>query len=152
MTSIIKDSHMAHLYKVTDVASGRFYVGKHGGKTQSGYWGSGKILKSHIKTHGTQNLKYEILVISNQQYIFDLEKAYIDDEFLRLNPNCMNLVKGGMGGNLGGIPHNKGKRMSAEVLPKNERCQDGQAKPAQGCCCFRGNETQDKRGKQRQNK
>ena len=132
MTSIIKDSHMAHLYKVTDVASGRFYVGKHGGKTQSGYWGSGKILKSHIKTHGTQNLKYEILVISNQQYIFDLEKAYIDDEFLKAHPNCMNLVKGGMGGNLGGVPHNKGKKMSAEACLKLSIAKMGKPSPRKG--------------------
>lgn len=132
MTSIIKDSHLAHLYKVTDVASGRFYVGKHGGRTQSGYWGSGVLLQRHIKKHGRKNLKYEILVISDQKYIFDLEKAYIDDEFLKANPNCMNLVKGGMGGNLGGVPHNKGKKMSAEACLKLSIAKMGQPSPRKG--------------------
>ena len=118
MTAIVKDNHLAHLYKITNVVDGRFYIGKHGGVTQSNYWGSGIVLKNHIKKHGRKNLKYEILVISDQQYIYDLEKAYVDDEFLKANPNCINLVKGGMGGNLGDVPHNKGKKMSPEFCEK----------------------------------
>ena len=96
MTSIIKDSHLAHLYKVSDVISGKFYVGKHGGKTQGNYWGSGLLVQRHIKKHGKANMKYEILAIGTQKYIFDLEKAYVDDVFLKANPNCLNLAKGGI--------------------------------------------------------
>jgi predicted RNA-binding Zn-ribbon protein involved in translation (DUF1610 family) len=102
-----------HLYRVTDTVQGKFYIGKHAGRIQQGYWGSGKRIRRHIKKYGRQNLKYEILVIADEQYILDLERRYVTDEFIKANPNCLNLCKGGMGGNLGNKPWNKGL-----VLPK----------------------------------
>jgi hypothetical protein len=103
----------SHLYKVVDTVRGKFYIGKHGGREQRGYWGSGTRIKRHIKKYGVQDMKYEILVIADDQYIMDLERMYVTDEFIKANSDCLNLCKGGMGGNLGGTPWNKGM-----VLPE----------------------------------
>lgn len=101
----------SHLYRVVDTARGKFYIGKHGGREQNGYWGSGKRIKRHIKKHGLQDMKYEILVIADDKYIMDLERRYVTDEFIKANPDCLNLCKGGMGGNLGNEPWNKGLKL-----------------------------------------
>lgn len=97
-----------HLYKVVDTVRGKFYIGKHGGRAQKGYWGSGVRVKRHIKKHGLQDMKYEVLVIADEQYILDLESKYVTDAFIKANPDCLNLCKGGVGGNLGAEPWNKG--------------------------------------------
>ena len=110
-------SKVCHLYRISDVARGKFYIGKHFGTEQKNYWGSGTRIKSHIKKYGRQEMKYEILVIADEQYILDLESRYVTDEFINDNPNCLNLCKGGLGGNLGGIPWNKGK---AFMVPWNK--------------------------------
>ena len=107
-----------HLYRVEDVVRGKFYLGKHRGRIQQGYWGSGLWVSRHIKKYGKQDLRYEVLVVANEQYIFDLERRWVTPEFLAANPNCLNLCPGGMGGNLGNVPHNKGKKASAEVRLK----------------------------------
>lgn len=107
-----------HLYRVEDVVRGKFYLGKHNGRIQQGYWGSGLRINRHIKKYGKQDLRYEVLVIADEQYIYDLERRWITPEFLAANPNCLNLCPGGMGGNLGNVPHNKGKKASAEVRLK----------------------------------
>jgi hypothetical protein len=114
---------------VTDLSSGRFYVGKHGGKVQGNYWGSGMVIKNHIRKHGRANLKYEVLVVSTPKYIYDLEQKYITDDFIKSNPLCMNVAKGGMGGNLGCVPHNKGKKMSPEFCKKLSIAKTGSVSP-----------------------
>lgn len=105
------DMSVCHLYKVTDTVRGKFYIGKHGGMDQRGYWGSGMRIRRHIKKHGLQDMKYEILVIADEQYILDLERKYVTDEFINANPNCLNLCRGGVGGNLGQDPWNKGLKL-----------------------------------------
>jgi len=107
-----------HLYRVEDVVRGKFYLGKHRGRIQQGYWGSGKWISRHIKKYGKQDLRYEVLVVADEEYIYDLERRWVTPEFLAANPNCLNLCPGGMGGNLGNVPHNKGKKASAEVRLK----------------------------------
>ena len=97
---------------------GKFYLGKHNGRIQQGYWGSGLRINRHIKKYGKQDLRYEVLVIADEQYIYDLERRWITPEFLAANPNCLNLCPGGMGGNLGNVPHNKGKKASEETRRK----------------------------------
>jgi hypothetical protein len=132
MTVAISESHLAHLYRITDAVTGRFYIGKHGGKTQGNYWGSGLLMKNYIKKHGRSNLKYEILVVSTPNYIYDLEKKLVTDDFLKANPNCMNLAKGGMGGNLGCVPYNKGKKMSLDARQRLSIAKMGKPSPRRG--------------------
>ena len=115
----------SHLYKVTDVARGKFYIGKHGGREQRGYWGSGLLINRHIKKYGLQDMKYEILVIADEQYILDLERRYVTDEFIAANPDCLNLCKGGLGGNLGKIPWNKGVPADPARIQKMVKAREG---------------------------
>ena len=36
---------VAHLYKITNTVTGEYYIGKHNGWTQNGYWGSGNRIR-----------------------------------------------------------------------------------------------------------
>lgn len=118
-------SGICHLYKITDVSTGAFYVGKHKGTVQGNYWGSGVRIMRHVKKYGKKNMRYEILVIGEQNYIFDIERKYLTQEFIAETPNCLNLCKGGIGGNLGGNPHNKGKLTPPEVRLKQSLAKRG---------------------------
>jgi len=92
---------IAHLYKITDQSSGRYYYGKHNGTTQQSsgqkYWGSGKAITGLVKKYGTDNLTYEILCISTPEYILDLESKIVTEELLE-DKLCLNLCVGGYGG------------------------------------------------------
>lgn len=126
------DKSACHLYKISDTVNGKFYIGKHGGWSQKGYWGSGKRLKRHIKKYGLQNMKYEVLVIGTEEYIFELEKKLITDDFIKENKDCLNLSAGGLGGNFGTIPYNKGKKMSDEQRKKLSLIKKGKPSPRKG--------------------
>jgi hypothetical protein len=88
---------VAHLYKITNTVTGEYYIGKHNGWTQNGYWGSGNRIQRLIKKYGTDKFKYDILVISDVDYIFELEKKYITTEMVDLDEKCLNLTIGGQG-------------------------------------------------------
>ena len=88
---------VAHLYKITNTVTGEYYIGKHNGWTQNGYWGSGNRIQRLIKKYGIDNFKYDILVISDVDYIFQLEKKYITPEMVDLDEKCLNLTIGGQG-------------------------------------------------------
>ena len=88
---------VAHLYKITNTVTGEYYIGKHNGWTQNGYWGSGNRIQRLIKKYGTDNFKYDILVIADVNYIFELEKKYITTEMVDLDEKCLNLTIGGQG-------------------------------------------------------
>jgi hypothetical protein len=122
-------NNVAHLYKITNTVTGEYYIGKHNGWTQKDYngktyWGSGKRIKSQVKKYGYQNFKYDILVISNSKYIFDLEKKIVTQELIEGDVNCLNLDIGGEGSHFFSeeirkkmkenrkpiIPWNKGKK------------------------------------------
>lgn len=89
--------HIGHLYKITRKNTGEYYYGIHKGDKFDGYWGSGNIIKKYIKTHGTQDLIYQILVIGDYDYILNLE-AIIVNETEILNEKCWNLKTGGYRG------------------------------------------------------
>jgi hypothetical protein len=118
-------NRISHLYKITDTKNNKFYVGKHLGSVQGKYWGSGKYLKRHIAKHGLDSMKYEILAIGTEEYIYNLESTYITKEFLKENDNCMNIMPGGKidcsakcGASLGRVASNKGKKTPDEVRLK----------------------------------
>ena len=94
-------NQISHLYKVTNKQTGEYYVGKHNGftqkKTNGGlYWGSGDRIKNQVKKYGKGNFTYEILVISNQEYIYELEQKYVTQELIQ-DSLCLNLMTGGEG-------------------------------------------------------
>jgi hypothetical protein len=133
--NIMEHIRPAHLYKITDVTSGKYYVGKHVGVSQNGYWGSGLRWRSYVKKHGKSNLKYEILLIGEHKYILDIENRYVTLDYIKNNPNCLNLRQGGDSGNLkfpmseetrkklsiakkGQVAWNKGKKLTEEHIQK----------------------------------
>ena len=61
MADFSKMQQVAHLYKITNQLTGQYYIGKHNGWEQNGYWGSGHRIRNGIKKHGVANFKYEIL-------------------------------------------------------------------------------------------
>jgi len=109
---------VAHLYRITNTKTGEYYVGKHRGVTQETrcgnmYWGSGTRIQNQVKKYGTENLKYEILCISNTDYIFELESKYVTKELLQEDELCLNIVTGGRE-----PPSKKGTVISEETRQK----------------------------------
>ena len=88
---------VAHLYKITNTVTGEYYIGKHNGWTQNGYWGSGNRIQRLIKKYGTDNFKYDILVISDVDYIFELERKMVTVNLIESDEKCLNLRVGGEG-------------------------------------------------------
>ena len=110
--------NVAHLYKITNTKTGEYYVGKHRGVTQETrfgnmYWGSGTRIQNQVKKYGTEIFKYEILCISNTDYIFELESKYVTKELLREDKLCLNIVTGGRE-----PPSKKGTVISEETRQK----------------------------------
>jgi hypothetical protein len=94
---------IAHLYKVTNLLTNEYYVGKHNGLEQSVkgknklYWGSGNRIINSIKKYGEENFRYDILCYGSSDYIYELEKKYITPEVLEEDKLCLNLTVGGDG-------------------------------------------------------
>jgi hypothetical protein len=92
-------SEVAHLYKITNIITKEYYVGKHNGWEQNNYWGSGYRIQNSIKKYGIENFKYEILCYGSVEYIYELEKKYVTPEMVDLDEKCLNLTIGGLGVN-----------------------------------------------------
>ena len=96
-------STISHLYRIENLKTGEYYIGKHNGitqkKTQSNklYWGSGDRIKRQIRKYGVENFKYEVLVIAEEDYIYDLEKRYVTVDLIESDEKCLNLRVGGEG-------------------------------------------------------
>jgi len=93
---------VAHLYKITNNTTGEYYVGKHNGVDQVDhkgnlYWGSGDRIKRQVKKYGTENFTYNILVIGNTDYIYELEKKIVTVSLIESDEKCLNLRVGGEG-------------------------------------------------------
>lgn len=89
------------IYKTTNLANGKFYIGKDT-KNKNSYLGSGKILKKAIKKHGKENFKKEILeVCKNNDELCEREIYWINFYNSTDNKIGYNLSKGGKGGILG---------------------------------------------------
>jgi len=77
------------------------------------YWGSGTRIQNQIKKYGTEIFNYEILCISNTDYIFELESKYVTKELLQEDKLCLNIVTGGRE-----PPSKKGTVISEETRQK----------------------------------
>jgi hypothetical protein len=88
------------IYKITNLANNKWYIGKHNGKDPN-YMGSGKLLKRAIQKHGIENFKKEILEeCENLQQLNDREKHWIAQTNATTDPLSYNLASGGEGGDL----------------------------------------------------
>lgn len=96
---------MYYIYRITNKANGKTYIGQHKYKDLSdSYMGSGILLKRAQKKYGIENFEKDILAfnISKKEHADLLEKTFITAEREKVGrENCYNIADGGDGGNLG---------------------------------------------------
>jgi hypothetical protein len=87
------------IYKITNTANGKIYIGSHKTKNQNdGYMGSGKYLNRAIAKSGIENFTKEILfVFDNPAEMYAKEAEIVNEDFL-VEENTYNLKLGGFGG------------------------------------------------------
>jgi hypothetical protein len=93
---------VSHLYRIENTKTGEYYIGKHNGVSQEKsngrlYWGSGDRIKRQVKKYGVENFTYTVLVIAEEDYIYDLEKKMVTVNLIESDKKCLNLVGGGFG-------------------------------------------------------
>ena len=96
----IKDNKKFHyIYKTTNLVNKRYYLGMHStNHLDDGYLGSGKRLYYELNKYGKDNFKIEILhYFNSREELVQGEITLITEQDL-INPNCLNLKKGGSGG------------------------------------------------------
>jgi hypothetical protein len=100
---------LTFVYKTTNKANGRYYIGVHTtDNIDDGYLGSGKLLNQAIEKYGRDNFVREIV-----EYYDTVEQAYLAEaEMVDVNdPLSYNLKNGGHGG----WDHIKGDNWSVEA-------------------------------------
>lgn len=106
---------MIVIYRITNKANGKTYIGQHKIKsvlTDDDYMGSGKIIKMAIRKYGKESFQKEYINVAMTQFEANvLEKYYIAKE----NPEY-NISPGGNGGKVwkGGNPF-KGHKHTLEA-------------------------------------
>jgi group I intron endonuclease len=85
------------IYKTTNLANGRFYIGKDKFNNPD-YLGSGKILKNAIKHYGKDNFKKEILEHCETYEQMSEREIFWINELGSFYPNGYNIATGGEGG------------------------------------------------------
>ena len=87
------------VYKITNLITNKFYVGKDEGNS-SDYMGSGKWIKNSINKHGIENFSKEILEVCNDSDHLIIQERFWIKELDANNPDVgYNLTDGGDGGN-----------------------------------------------------
>jgi len=102
MANYKKDKKYHFTYKTTNLINNRYYLGMHSTNClDDGYLGSGKRLYYELKKYGRDNFKFEILKqFNSREELVQAEVNLVSEEVLK-DPNCLNIVVGGSGGNVG---------------------------------------------------
>lgn len=85
-----------YVYKITclmDEWNGKFYIGKHFGKVDDNYTGSGRLIKEYFAKYGRVNgVTYikEIIDYGTEDNICDLEREYIREGMQ--SELCLNMI------------------------------------------------------------
>ena len=89
-----------YIYKITNKLNGKFYIGMHStDNLGDGYFGSGKLIRRSVARYGKENHRFEILeFLESRRELCYKEEELLTEELLS-NPLCLNLSKGGAGGN-----------------------------------------------------
>lgn len=103
---MVKKYHI--IYKTTNLATGKYYIGKHStDNLNDNYLGSGILLSRAIKKYGKDNFVKEILYVFNTQSEMELKEKEIVNETLINSDLTYNIALGGQGGNLGELVNKK---------------------------------------------
>jgi hypothetical protein len=90
------------IYKTTNLTNDTFYIGMHStNNLNDGYLGSGTRVRRSIRKYGKENFKIEYLeFFDSRELLVEREKQLVNEDLLK-EPNCLNIAKGGLGGNTG---------------------------------------------------
>ncbi len=104
------------LYEVTNLVTGKIYVGAHGTENpDDSYLGSGKLVKLSVEKHGRANFSKRILgEFDNDEELVEAEKQMVDKEFVG-RKDTYNLV---VGGGCGGLSATTRKKISKSATGK----------------------------------
>lgn len=102
MANYSKNKKYHFTYKTTNLINGRYYLGMHSTNCiDDGYLGSGKRLYYELNKYGRDNFKFEILKqFPSREKLIQAEKELVNEQVLK-DVNCLNIVIGGSGGNVG---------------------------------------------------
>lgn len=94
------------LYRVTNIDTGKEYIGIHSTDCiEDGYMGSGKLLKCDIGIYGVSSFRREVIdLFENREQLLEAEFNHVNEQYLN-TANTYNLVYGG-----GGVNTTKSKR------------------------------------------
>lgn len=89
-----------YVYKTVNNINGKYYYGVHSSNDpeHDPYFGSGSAIKAAVQRYGRENFSVQILKkFSSEEEAFQYERQLVGYEQV-LDPNCYNLVEGGLGG------------------------------------------------------
>lgn len=90
-----------YIYLTTNLINNKKYIGKHKGKYNPEYLGSGILINRAINKYGKHNFKNEILKICHSlEELNNMEKLYIKECNACKSDEYYNIAAGGDGGNL----------------------------------------------------
>lgn len=97
-----KNTHHFYTYRVTKIDTGEFYLGKRCCTKKlienDYYLGSGLIIKQYVRKYGRDAFTKEIIgIYQSLDELNSAEAELITDEVLT-DPLCLNIVRGGSGG------------------------------------------------------
>lgn len=88
-----------YIYLTTNLINGKKYIGQHYGRLDDKYFGSGILITKAIAEYGKENFVKEILEITTQEQIDEVEKYYIQKYNAVEDDNFYNISEGGQNGN-----------------------------------------------------
>lgn len=125
---------LGYVYKSINLKNNKLYIGKHVGRYNPRYFGSGKIIRSAIKKYGKSKFKLEVLVYSlNEEKLNELEKFYIK-KYRKIfgKRKLYNISDGGEGGNnlVGPMPLKVRRKISKTLTGRKYPERAGSKNPA----------------------
>lgn len=135
MTTRAENRKFHYIYKITRF-DGLYYIGLHStDNLEDGYFGSGTRLAKSLAYHGKEKHSKEILeFLPSRKAVKDREAELVSESTLK-DPLCMNLCKGGQGGDFTDETREiiatakRGKKLSEEHKLKVSEALKGKKKP-----------------------
>lgn len=112
LENVINENVYGFIYKITNMANQKAYVGQHMGIDFGDYWGSGLLLNKAYKKHGKDSFKREVLDYASSKDELNFMECYYIQESNTLTPNGYNIATGGKGGFTGILTEESRKKIS----------------------------------------